>query len=160
MRGVGACTLLLLPAGEDEGLGSRYTGEVDAMDGDVVCRHSFALSQQEQQFLAFVAHGSQVVAAYLPFSFPSSVIGMILLFICLLAGVLKIEHIQEKADFLMENMAFFFVPAGVSVMNYFDILKSTLVPFLIICIVSTIITFAATAYSVQFVMKLMNRRKK
>lgn len=85
---------------------------------------------------------------------------MILLFICLLAGVLKIEHIQEKADFLMENMAFFFVPAGVSVMNYFDILKSTLVPFLIICIVSTIITFAATAYSVQFVMKLMNRRKK
>ena len=85
---------------------------------------------------------------------------MILLFICLLTGVLKIEHIQEKADFLMENMAFFFVPAGVSVMNYFDILKSTLVPFLIICIISTIITFAATAYSVRFVMKLMNRRKK
>ena len=85
---------------------------------------------------------------------------MILLFICLLTGILKIEHVQEKADFLMENMAFFFVPAGVSVMNYFDILKSTLVPFLIICIVSTIITFAATAYSVQFVIKLMNRRKK
>lgn len=103
---------------------------------------------------------SQIVAANLPFSFPSSVIGMILLFICLLTGILKIEHVQEKADFLMENMAFFFVPAGVSVMNYFDILKSTLVPFLIICIVSTIITFAATAYSVQFVIKLMNRRKK
>ena len=60
----------------------------------------------------------------------------------------------------MENMAFFFVPAGVSVMNYFDILKSTLVPFLIICIISTIITFVATAYSVQLVMRLMNRRKK
>ena len=103
---------------------------------------------------------SQVVAAYLPFSFPASVIGMILLFLCLLTGILKIEHIQEKADFLMENMAFFFVPAGVSVMNYFDILKSTLVPFLIICVVSTIVTFAATAYSVQLVMKLMNRRKK
>ena len=51
---------------------------------------------------------SQIVAAYLPFSFPSSVIGMILLFICLLTGILKIEHVQEKADFLMENMAFFF----------------------------------------------------
>ena len=103
---------------------------------------------------------SLVIEHYLPFSFPASVIGMILLLICLLTGFLKIEHVQEKADFLMENMAFFFVPAGVSVMNYFDILKSTLVPFLIICIVSTIITFAATAYSVQFVMKLMNRRKK
>ena len=103
---------------------------------------------------------SLVIEHYLPFSFPASVIGMILLLICLLTGFLKIEHVQEKADFLLGNMAFFFVPAGVSIINYFDILKSTLVPFLIICIVSTIITFAATAYSVQFVMKLMNRRKK
>ena len=30
------------------------------MDGDVVCWQAFALSQQEQQFLAFVAHGDDV----------------------------------------------------------------------------------------------------
>lgn len=69
------------------------------------------------------------------------------------------EHIQEKADFLLGNMAFFFVPAGVSIMNYFDILKKCLIPFLVICILSTVITFAVTAYSVKFVMKWMNRRK-
>ena len=102
---------------------------------------------------------SQVVAAVLPLDFPSSVIGMIFLFVCLITGALRIEHVQEKADFLMENMAFFFVPAGVSVMNDFDVLKSSIVPFLVVCIVSTVITFAATAYSVTFVMKLMNRRK-
>ena len=56
---------------------------------------------------------SILVEKALPFSFPASVIGMLLLFICLLTGILKIEHIQEKADFLLENMAFFFVPAGV-----------------------------------------------
>ena len=38
--------------------------------------------------------------------------------------ILKIEHVQEKADFLLSNMAFFFVPAGVSIINYFDELKS------------------------------------
>ena len=58
---------------------------------------------------------SILVEKALPFSFPASVIGMLLLFICLLTGILKIEHIQEKADFLLENMAFFFVPAGVSI---------------------------------------------
>ena len=68
---------------------------------------------------------SILVEKALPFSFPASVIGMLLLFICLLTGILKIEHIQEKADFLLENMAFFFVPAGVSIINYFDVLKST-----------------------------------
>ena len=103
---------------------------------------------------------SQVIAEFLPFDFPASVIGMIFLFICLLTGLLKIEHIQEKSDFLLGNMAFFFVPAGVSIMNYFDILKSSAVQLLIICIVSTVITFAVTAYSVKLTMKLIDRRKK
>ena len=103
---------------------------------------------------------SQVIAEFLPFDFPASVIGLIFLFICLLTGMLKIEHIQEKSDFLLGNMAFFFVPAGVSIMNYFDILKSSAVQLLIICIVSTVITFAVTAYSVKLTMKLMDRRKK
>ncbi len=103
---------------------------------------------------------SQVIAEFLPFDFPASVIGMIFLFICLVTGMLKIEHIQEKSDFLLGNMAFFFVPAGVSIMNYFDILKSSAVQLLIICIVSTVITFAVTAYSVKLTMKLMDRRKK
>ena len=78
---------------------------------------------------------SLVIEHYLPFSFPASVIGMILLLICLLTGFLKIEHVQEKADFLLGNMAFFFVPAGVSIINYFDILKSTVLQLLVICVV-------------------------
>lgn len=101
-----------------------------------------------------------MIAEFLPFDFPASVIGMIFLFICLLTGLLKIEHIQEKSDFLLGNMAFFFVPAGVSIMNYFDILKSSAVQLLIICVVSTFITFAVTAYSVRLTMKLLDRRSK
>lgn len=39
---------------------------------------------------------SLVIEKLLPFTFPASVIGMILLFLCLFTGVLKIEHIQER----------------------------------------------------------------
>ena len=95
----------------------------------------------------------------LPVAFPASVIGMILLFICLFTGALKIEHIQEKADFLLENMAFFFVPAGVSIINYFDVLKNSVIQLIVICVVSTVVTFAVTAYSVTFTVRLMNRRR-
>ena len=42
---------------------------------------------------------SILVEKALPFSFPASVIGMLLLFICLLTGILKIEHIQEEGGF-------------------------------------------------------------
>lgn len=102
---------------------------------------------------------SILVEKALPFSFPASVIGMILLFICLLTGMLKIEHIQEKSDFLLENMAFFFVPAGVSIINYFDVLKSTWMQLVIICVISTVITFAVTAWSVKLTIRLMRRGK-
>ncbi len=102
---------------------------------------------------------SQIVEALLPIDFPASVIGMILLFALLVFRVLKVEHIREKSDFLLANMAFFFVPAGVSIINYFDVLKSSVVQLLLICLFTTVLTFAATAGSIRLTLKLMNRRK-
>ena len=103
---------------------------------------------------------SMVIEEFFPGIFPASIIGMILLFFCLAAGILKIEHIQEKADFLLENMSFFFIPAGVSIINYLDILENALVQLIVICAVSTVITFVVTAYTVTFTMRLLRRRKK
>lgn len=102
---------------------------------------------------------SQVFEYFLPFAFPASVIGMILLLLALLSKKLKIGHVQEKSDFLLSNMAFFFIPAGVSIINYFDILKENFVPLLVICTLSTVITFAATAYSMKLTLLLMKRRR-
>ena len=39
-----------------------------------------------------------------------------------------------------------------------QLLSQNLAAFLIICVISTIVTFAATAYTVQFVSRLMNRK--
>ncbi len=102
---------------------------------------------------------SQVIEYLLPFAFPASVIGMVLLFLCLLTGVLKIEHIQEKSDFLLSNMAFFFIPAGVSMINYLDILKSNAIQLILICVITTVLTFGVTSFSIRFTMGLMNKRK-
>ena len=102
---------------------------------------------------------SLVIEHFLPFSFSASIIGMILLFLCLFTGVLKIEHIQEKSDFLLSNMAFFFIPAGVSIINYCDILKSNVWQILVICAVTTFVTFGVTALSIRLTMKLMNRKR-
>ena len=102
---------------------------------------------------------SQIIEKLLPFSFPASVIGMILLFSLLCVPILKVDHIREKSDFLLENMAFFFIPAGVSIINYFDVLKNWVVQLIVICVVSTVVTFAVTAYSMKFVLYLMQKKK-
>ena len=100
-----------------------------------------------------------VIEGLLPIAFPASVIAMLMLLVCLLAGVLKIDHIREKSDFLLANMAFFFIPAGVNVINYLDILKENWLPLLLICVITTVVTFAATAYSVRLVMRLLAGKK-
>lgn len=104
-----------------------------------------------------VCWAAQIVEQALPFAFPASVIGMILMFLLLAFRVLKVDHIREKSDFLLGNMAFFFIPAGVSIINYFDVLKDWVFQLIFICIVTTVITFAVTAYSMRFVMYLMAR---
>ena len=102
---------------------------------------------------------SQLVEAVIPFAFPASVIGMILLFFLFALKVIKVHHIREKSDFLLHNMSFFFIPAGVSILNYLDVLARCIVPLILICVVSTILTFAATAYAIRLTLRLMERRR-
>lgn len=101
---------------------------------------------------------SNIVEYFLPFDFPASVIGLILLLLAFLTGTLKLKHIREKSNFLLSNMAFFFIPAGVSMINYFSLLKNNVIQLILICFISTILTFVATAYSIRFTLKILNRR--
>lgn len=100
----------------------------------------------------------EAIARVLPFPFPSSVIAMVLLFALLCSKWLKPQHIQAKADFLLKNMAFFFIPAGVGILAHYDRLKSSLLPFLAVCAITTVITFFVAAITVQAVMKLQRPR--
>lgn len=101
----------------------------------------------------------QIVEALLPFHFPASVISLILLLALLVLRVLKLEWIREKADFLLGNLPFFFIPSSVGIMNYITVISDNLVAFLVICVVSTVLTFAATAYAVTLTRRLMEKRK-
>ena len=87
----------------------------------------------------------------------SQIIEKLLILLCV--HILKVDHIREKSDFLLENMAFFFIPAGVSIINYFDVLKNWVVQLIVICVVSTVVTFAVTAYSMKLALYLMQKKK-
>ena len=95
----------------------------------------------------------------LPFTMPASIIGMVMLLGLLALGIVRTEHIREKSDFLLGNLPFFFVPATVSMMNYADVLKSNLAALAVICVVSTVVTFAATVWAVRLTVRLSQRRK-
>ena len=102
----------------------------------------------------------EAVAALLPFAFPYSVISMLFLLVLLLTGLLKPHHIARKSQFLLSNMALFFVPAGVGMLEYMDVLIANAVPVLVICFITTPLVFLVTGKSVQWTMRLMEKRDK
>lgn len=82
---------------------------------------------------------------------PGSIIGMILLFICLITGFIKLSMIDEISRFLMDHLAFFFIPAGVGLMAYFGVLKSSILPILVICFVTTFVVMIVTGWTIQII---------
>ena len=89
---------------------------------------------------------------------PGSIIGMILLFICLLLGIIKLEMLEEISKFLLDHLAFFFIPAGVGLLAYVGILKENLVPILVICFLTTFLVMIVTGWTVQIIKKRLNRK--
>ena len=101
---------------------------------------------------------SQFIEFLLPFSFPASVISLILLLILLLTGLVKHEQVKDFSELMLSNLVFLFIPVAVSIMKYVDIICENLIAFATICVVSLILTYAATAYTVQLTRKLMEKR--
>lgn len=102
---------------------------------------------------------SQGISALLPVSFPASVISMLLLLALLLSGVVKKHHIDRVSTFLIGNMAFFFIPPCVGLIDHAATLGSCLIPFLIIAALTTPLVYAVTAWSIQLMIRLMSGKE-
>ncbi len=75
---------------------------------------------------------------------PGNVLGMALLLSALWVGLIRLEWVEEAAELLLSHLALFFVPAGVGVMVYFDLIASQWVPIVVATVVSTFVVMAVT----------------
>lgn len=85
---------------------------------------------------------------------PASIIGMLLLTLSLKMGWIKLSWVKSMSDFLVKNLPFFFIPPGVAVMLYFDLIKASFVPILVAALGSTIIVIVATGWVHQLMRKV------
>jgi holin-like protein len=59
---------------------------------------------------------------------PGNVIGMVLLTVSLQFKLVKLEWVRPASDALLKNMALLFIPAGVGLMLYLDLLRESWLP--------------------------------
>lgn len=90
-------------------------------------------------------------------SIPGNVIGMLILVLCLCTKIIKLEWIEEVSNFLLNHLALFFLPAGVSLISCLKILNGKWIPLLCICLISTVIVITVTGFSVQILINLQKK---
>ncbi|MCC8143209.1 MAG: CidA/LrgA family protein [Tannerellaceae bacterium] len=77
---------------------------------------------------------------------PGSVIGMVLLFLALLLKVIKPGKVKRVSKILTRNMAFFFLPAGVGLMDAFGTIAESWVTIITVSIISTFLVIATVSF--------------
>jgi holin-like protein len=84
---------------------------------------------------------------------PGGVAGMALLLIALVLGLIRQEWVTEAAEVMLTHMALLFVPVGVGVMLYFDLLAREWLPILAATVLSTFVVIAVTGHVTQALAK-------
>lgn len=96
----------------------------------------------------------------IPLPIPGSIYGMILLFILLCCGVIKLSQIKETGDFLIDIMPILFVPSAVGIISQLEQLKSIWIQVIIITIVTTFLVMGITGLVTQAVIRMKRGRNK
>ena len=91
------------------------------------------------------------IASLLPIAIPGSIIGMLSLFVLLALQVLPAKWVNLGCFVLIRYMALLFVPIGVGVMQYYDVLKAQFGPIVVSCAISTLVVFLVVSWSSHIV---------
>ena len=95
----------------------------------------------------------ELLSLLLPLPVPASIYGIVILFVCLQSGLLKLASIRETSAFLIEIMPILFLPAAVGLLEAWDVLKPNLLPIAVITAVSTFVVMGAAGLVTQVVIR-------
>lgn len=99
----------------------------------------------------------EILHYLIPLPVPASIYGILLMLLCLHFRVFAAEEVRETGIFLIEIMPIMFIPAAVGLMESWTIIKPSLIQYLVVIVISTIIVMAVSGLVTQ---KIINNSKK
>ncbi|WP_354500441.1 CidA/LrgA family protein [Paenibacillus favisporus] len=108
--------------------------------------------------LMLFSYAMNQLAGLLHLPVPGSILGIIVLFLLLESGIVKLEWIEVGANWLLAELLLFFIPAAVGVMKYFSMLESDGVRILLVVIFSTVVVMASSGLTAARIAKHKERK--
>ncbi|WP_068622571.1 MULTISPECIES: CidA/LrgA family protein [Paenibacillus] len=103
--------------------------------------------------LIFISMAMNKIVDVLHLPIPGSILGIAVIFTLLKTRVIKLEWIEQGANWLLAELLLFFIPAAVGVMKYIPMLESDGVRILIVVIFSTFIVMASSGLTASRIAK-------
>lgn len=103
--------------------------------------------------LLFLQWISTLIISALQIPFPPALLGMLFLVVLLATKIVPVQSVEGICNILISKMGMLFLPAGVSVILYADVLEAEWLPILTIIIVSSVTVLGSTAFLLQSMLK-------
>ena len=89
----------------------------------------------------------------IPLPIPASVYGLVLLFLALCFGIIKVERVKQAGDFLISVMPVLFVSPMVGIAERWGLIAPHLVPIVLILLSTTALTFGIAGRITQWLIR-------
>lgn len=98
--------------------------------------------------LGFTLTG-EALQRLLPLSIPASVYGLVLLFLALCTGIVKVSQVKETGAFLTSILPLLFVAPTVGIVEHWGLIRPNLLPIALLLLGSTVLTFAISGLTTK-----------
>lgn len=89
----------------------------------------------------------------IPLPIPASIYGILLMLLCLKTHIITTESVRETSRFLIEIMPLMFIPAAVGLLEAWDIIRPSWIPYIVITLVSTVIVMGISGRVTQAMLR-------
>ena len=103
--------------------------------------------------ILLVSFAGELLNYALPLPVPASIYGLVLMFVCLITGLIKLSDVHDTACFLIEIMPIMFIPPAVGLMASWDVIRANLLAYIVIAVVTTVVVMSVSGLVTQAVLK-------
>lgn len=93
--------------------------------------------------LAFTFVG-EVLHLLIPLPIPASIYGLLLLFLALHTGLLRLKSVHTVGDWMISILPLLFVAPGVSILGCWDLIAPYIVPLVVVILSTTVLIFVVS----------------
>ncbi len=104
------------------------------------------------QFLIILGFtfAGEALQRLIPLPIPASVYGLVLLFLALCVGLVKLEQVKEVGGFLTSILPLLFVSPAVGIVEHWALISAQILPIVLLLVASTVLTFGISGCITQW----------